>query len=107
MDFGFPHLQIEGYTVTSPATSGYNCIAWAAGKNDAWWWPDKMHVHYWPDEVERVVSMTAFQALFEFLGYARCDDGIFEIGFEKVALYAMDGKPKHAARQTSTGQWTS
>jgi len=30
-----------------------------------------------------------------------------EIGFEKVAIYARDGTPLHAARQITSGKWVS
>jgi hypothetical protein len=46
----FPRISIEGYHVTSPETPKYNCIAWAAGKDDKWWWPDKNNQYYWPLE---------------------------------------------------------
>lgn len=35
----FPSLADLGFSKTSPATSSYNCIAWAAGRTDEWWWP--------------------------------------------------------------------
>jgi hypothetical protein len=31
----------------------------------------------------------------------------FEEGYEKVALFALLGAPKHAARQVPGGRWTS
>lgn len=41
-------------------------------------------------------------------GYARCDDGAPENGWEKVALYVLPSdKPKHMARQLENGGWTS
>ena len=36
-----------------------------------------------------------------------CEDGNLEPGYEKVAIYAMDGEPTHAARQLQNGWWTS
>jgi hypothetical protein len=30
-----------------------------------------------------------------------------ESGFEKIALYALEGHPKHAARQLPDGAWSS
>jgi hypothetical protein len=36
-----------------------------------------------------------------------CDDERLEAGYEKVALFALLGKPKHAARQLPGGRWTS
>jgi hypothetical protein len=35
-----PNLAIAGYKITSPDTTDYNCIAWAAGSTEEWWWPD-------------------------------------------------------------------
>lgn len=55
--------------------------------------------------------MEAFHAAFRTLGYALCDDGALEAGYEKIALYAKQAgatlKPTHAARQLGDGQWTS
>ncbi len=41
------------------------------------------------------------------LGYEECEDGSHEPGFEKIALYAKDAEPTHAARQLPDGRWTS
>jgi hypothetical protein len=103
----FPNLAAEGYSETSPATEDYNCIAWAAGRDDDWWWPDPGFTSYWPEAAPRTETLAAFQAAFALLGYEPCDDGSLERGFEKVALYAHNGTPKHAARQLPDGRWTS
>jgi hypothetical protein len=103
----FPDLASTGYTITSPATPVYNCIAWAAGVVDDWWWPDPMGVSGWPLSAPRVETLEAFLIAFESLGYTRCDSPELEPGFEKVALYALDGVPKHAARQLPSGRWSS
>lgn len=99
----FPHLHTEGFTQTSPATHVYNCIAWAAGRDDAWWWPTEAPDVYWPEDVPRAETLEAFYQLFESLGYVRCAGGDLEAGFEKVALYVKDGLPEHAARQLPDG----
>jgi hypothetical protein len=103
----FPSLLKEGYGQTSPASTEYNCIAWAANRTDVAWWPDPLGVGYWPDGVPREETLEAFYLAFESIGYSRCDEGQMEIGFEKVALYALAGQPKHAARQLADGRWTS
>jgi len=41
------------------------------------------------------------------VGYSPCSDGSPEAGWEKVALYATDEGPTHAARQMPNGRWTS
>ena len=51
--------------------------------------------------------MDAFLAGFSALGYERCNDGLLEEGFEKVAIYRLLSEVTHMARQLSTGRWTS
>ena len=102
----FPNLARTTYSVTSPLTPAYNCIAWAAGDSTRWWWPDD-HV-YWPGGVPVEESLDSFVAAFETLEYEACPDGQLEPGFEKVAIYASaDAVPTHAARQLPNGLWTS
>ena len=103
----FPNLNLEGHRVTSPATEKYNCISWAAGVHDDWWWPDSDNDHYWPAGIQREVTLDAFIAAFATLGYFRCDSPELEVGFEKVAIYCIDLVPKHMARQLLDGRWTS
>jgi hypothetical protein len=31
----------------------------------------------------------------------------WKLGFEKIAIYVLDEKPQHAARQLPNGKWTS
>src|SRR5258707_504293 len=54
--------------------------------------------------VERVESS---RYVFTAVGYTVCDNDLLEPGYEKIALFALGGVPKHAARQLPTGQWTS
>ena len=101
----FPYLNDNNYRVTSDTDSGYNCIAWAYGENRRWFWP--MERRYWPANVTREETVEAFIELFASIRYCRCDNQLFEPGYEKVAIYILDGKPTHAARQLPTGKWTS
>ena len=103
----FPFLAAEGFTETSPPATGYNCIAWAAGRTDEWWWPAPTGAYSWPDGVPRTETLDSFLLAFQTLGYVECDHGDLELGFEKVALYVAQGKPSHAARQLPGGRWTS
>jgi len=103
----FPHLAEEGYRETSPATRRYNCIAWAVGATEAWWWPSPHDAHYWPEGVPREETLEAFAQAVATRGFVPAEDGILEPRFEKLALYARDGKPTHAARQQPDGSWTS
>ena len=103
----YPRLKREKYSTTSGETTQYNCIAWAAGDDSAWWDPSPGFYNYWPRAVPRAVTLDAISQLFEWLGYVICDDDSFESGYEKVILYAHNGVPTHAARQLEDGTWTS
>jgi hypothetical protein len=95
-------------TITSPKTEKYNCFAWAAGSSNEWWHPFDID-DYWPLGVPREETVEAFILAYNQVGYQKIELGNFEleIGFEKIAIYATKGKPSHAARQLSDGQWTS
>lgn len=108
IEISFPELVAGGYTVSSPETPEYNCIAWAVGSTDTWWWPDQFGQYYWPPDVPRNESLEAFVKAFEAIGFSVSDNAEYEEGYEKVAIYAdVYGRPKHAARQVSPGIWTS
>jgi hypothetical protein len=72
-----------------------------------WWWPDAAQQDTWPVGIAREATLAAFQDAFSSLGYAICDSEELEVGFERIALFALAGAPKHAARQLPTGRWTS
>ena len=103
----FPRLLEDGYAITSPPDRRYNCIAWAAGDQTRWWWPDASECGYWPEGVSREWTTSAFIAALATLGYAVCATSELTDGVEKVALYVANGRPTHAARQLADGQWTS
>ena len=100
----FPELENEGFRETSSPSGKYNCIAWAAGDHHQWWWPYEHPAYYWPPGVTRVVTLESFFQAFAAIGYQHCETGDLEAGFEKVALYSVNAKPKHAARQLLDGQ---
>ena len=102
-----PGLRGQTYQITSPREDNYNCIAWAAGDNRNWWWPDLAEEDIWPAGAARVETVAAFRDAFATLGYRVCDDDRLEAGYEKMALFALAGAPKHAARQLPSGRWTS
>src|SRR5262249_53580759 len=105
----FPGLARGGYLVTSARDPDYNCIAWAVGDTHNWWWPSEdIAREYWPPGVPRERSQTAFAAAFASLGYTVCESEELESGHEKIALFAdAEGRPTHAARQVSSGCWSS
>lgn len=99
----FPGLANTQFEVTSPVDEDYNCIAWAAGEQDFWWWPGR----FWPKDVPPAETRLAFIKAFATKGYEECDGPELEAGYEKICLYEKLGRPKHAARQLQNGIWTS
>jgi hypothetical protein len=99
----FPGLTGSRYEITSQPTNKYNCIAWAAGDDEFWWWPGL----HWPRDVPAKVTRLAFIKAFAERGYEQCAGPEAEEGFEKVCLYEKLGRPTHAARQLRNGAWTS
>ena len=96
------------YSVTSPSTDDYNCIAWAAGRDDVWAWPGRERYHWWPPNLPRVSTVEAIAAWFISIGYEAVASSEAELGYERVAIYAnTDGLPTHVARQLPDGSWTS
>mgnify|MGYP001606823710 CR=1 FL=1 len=92
----------------SPETPAYNCIAWAAEEDFRWWWPDPIGTHYWPEGVKREETLDAFIELFRIRGYEVTESSVLEPGYVKIAIFCdSQNKPTHAARQASSGLWTS
>ena len=102
----FPGLRSSEYSITSPATHKYNCVAWALGIVDRWMWP--LDGYHWIDDVPRGESIAGFVTAFQVLRFELCDSSDLERGFEKIAIYADDASnPTHVARQLPSGRWTS
>jgi len=112
----FENIRSDNFVCRSDRTChlpcwGYNCIAWAAGKKDRWWWPIAGDpCAFWPIPIDSIdpVALNQFIKAFEFEGYRVCKNARFENGFEKVAIYVDgNGEPTHAARMLPNGVWTS
>lgn len=101
-----PHLLAEGYDVTSPTDFSYNCIAFAADVNTVFWWPDQSGDGFWPI-AWREVSVSCFVEAFRSIGYEICNNGGLELGYDKIALFILNGQPTHAAKQLPDGRWKS
>jgi hypothetical protein len=108
----FPNLRDGEWEQTSAVDPKYNCIAFAAGRVDVYWWPDEYpdpDAIYWPKDITRAETVEAIAELFiKLYGYRdNCADGSLETGHEKVAIYALGDKPTHAAKQLTDGRWLS
>ncbi len=107
METWFPLLAGTEYSEESPVDDRYNCIAFAFGDIAQWWWPTKADGQYWPPGFTYSADVDVLVEIFESKGYAKCEDGELEPGYEKVAIYTLHGRFKHAARQLRTGRWAS
>jgi hypothetical protein len=109
LESAFPNLRASVYRITSPSSPSYNCIAWAAGDDQSWWEPiPHLKGVYWPPDAPMSLSLESYVRAFECQAYELCVEGALEAGYEKVAIYVgADGLPTHAARQLSSGRWTS
>ncbi len=106
----FPNLRAGEWEKRSEPTPKYNCIAFAAGLSDVYWWPDPFPDplnDYWPAGIACEETVEAIAELYQSLGYKPCDHANFESGYEKVAIYANDTEPTHAAHQLPNGHWIS
>lgn len=91
------------YRITSKPDRFYNCLAFAAGISDEWW--EHNPGYKWP--AFRSDKIASIVAVFAGLGYQRCASDTLEPGYERVALYELDGERTHAAKQLSSGRWLS
>lgn len=86
----FNELTDDGFfDPNSPQTDKYNCIAFAMGLEDYWWVDPYTFIpgHWWPPTVVQDMDPSLLIQAFEYLGFEKCDNGIPELGFDKVALY--------------------
>lgn len=110
----FENISPKDFACKSDRDGKYNCIAWALGKTNKFWWPlDEPHSNYWwPDGLPKALpdeeTVAHFVEAFATEGYRRCRSGRLSRRYEKIVLF-VDGnnKPTHAARLLPTGVWTS
>jgi hypothetical protein len=104
IDAQFP-AAIGRYSKTSQPTPQYNCIAYAAGNDTEWW--SHLPGYKWP--ANRSPLIASLVAVFSSLGYeqSQVDDTKWEIGINKVAIYAKNGMWTHACWQLPNGSWAS
>jgi hypothetical protein len=109
----FENIATTDFDCTSDPEDGYNCIAWALGKTDKWWWPKPTAPYFWPlglpkAPVHVAEAIPNFLAAFRTEGYKVCRNGKFSRRYEKIALFVDSvGRPKHAARLLRKGVWSS
>lgn len=103
----FPRLRTSKYKINSPRSFFYNCFALVVGKKKQFWWPDDEG--FWPPGSRREETVAALVDVLRKHAFIECDDGDFETGYERVAIYARLGIPQHVALQPTnrSGMWVS
>ncbi len=102
----FPNLAKEQFEIICPASSMYNCIAYAVGDTSQYW-SDEIE-NYWPPSVERDNTIGGLEKLFTRLEFRKCKLRFnLERGYQKVVLYGSKGQWTHAALQMPNGHWRS
>jgi hypothetical protein len=93
------------YTKSSDPSGIYNCVAFAASDDTEWW--SHFPGYKWP--ARRSPLIDALVEVFLSLGFQKfgATETMSEPGYDKVALYELNGFWKHAARQLPNGKWTS
>lgn len=106
-----PNLLYADWSIRSPFDDSYQCIAWAACDTARQWWPNRDY--YWPEglptiDPPEIATIEYFIEGFARLGYRMCTSRDFEVGYQKVAIYANDVGVTHMARQHFWGRcWLS
>jgi len=99
----FPRLAFDSVSIKSPWDDDYQCIAWSECYTDRKSWPAKGYA--WPEglplaDPDDTATIDHFLPRFSLLGYKPCGlNDSFELGYQKVALYANDQGVTHMARQ--------
>lgn len=112
----YTEIEVEAERTSDP-DSGYNCVAWAFGRNDINWWPSFPGGGWaWPVPFAcQGHALNEFENLFAVWGWEPCQSSALESGYDKIALYADgEGSPTHLARMIrpkilsgSVSLWTS
>lgn len=92
----FPNIIGKPYKTTI-SNFNFNCVAYTLDVyNDYIWTNEKS----WPHNIiPRILNINSFKKLYEINGYEECYDEIFDLKYNKVAFYAKNGIPIHAAKR--------
>jgi hypothetical protein len=109
IESSFPKLAVDGWRKSSEETYDYNCFAFALNDRDDWYSPLPLNGYYWPaDQIPRDIRLSTMIELYRYEGgFEPCENGEYEEGIEKIALYTnIFGNVTHAERQIDSKTWT-
>ena len=102
-----PNSAGDSLEITSPEDGSYNCVAWAIGDSEHFYWPKKLPGLDWPKGLPRKGTTANLITFFKSHGFETCENGLPEKGREKIAIFEKNGLPTHACRLLKNGPWTS
>lgn len=93
---------------TSHADPLYNCVAWAFGRANVFWWPDPWDPGVWPIEHDFTdYGLGAFRRLFETWGWRASENADYDSRLDKIALFVdSELTPTHLARMLHDGEYS-
>jgi len=99
----FPNIIGKPYKIIN-SNFNFNCVAFTLDIYDDYVWTTEKS---WPYEIiSRQLSVENFKKLYELYGYEECLDYLYENEYEKIAFYAKNNQPIHAAKQVDNA-WKS
>jgi hypothetical protein len=102
-----PGLSTSPYEIKSARDPKYNCVAYAVGDTNQFWYDAYISGYYWPPGVPSADTLEGWIQVFTDHGYIETNDAGLEIEYERIAIYASAEGPEHVARQKASGVWTS
>ena len=91
----FPNIIGKSFKITK-SNFNFNCVAFTLDIfNDYMWVTEKI----WPKQLPRKLNIESFKLLYELYGYKECFDDSYDKAFDKIAFYAKNNQPLHAAKQ--------
>lgn len=105
----FLGLRGARWRVTSPEDERYNCVAWACGDTNRWWWPwpEGDPPGFWPGDGSADDGVEDAVLMFEGQGYVCCAPEAADAHDDVIVLYASANRLRHVARRTLDGWWAS
>lgn len=102
----FPNSFASPFLITSQEDDRYNCVTWSMNDTKRWWdWEEDA---FWIEGIPQDGKLTTFEKLFNKLGFEICFNEEYEIDYQKIVLFSVDGTHcMHVARQLKNGNWTS
>ena len=96
IEYWFPNIIGKPFKIFE-SNFNFNCVAYTLDIYDDYMWTNEK---CWPYQaVPRIASIENFKKLYEFYGYEECFNNLYEVNYEKIAFYAKDDIPLHAAKQ--------